>query len=165
MDRKGQIGFGFVIMAAVAILIGLAFYTTTFSDSIGLMTKTYTSNNVTVTMGAENASVEIPQCGQRSLSTIVVNRSNTTDIITTANYTITTAAGTDGYLITKIQTPRYGKYAGYAVNVTCNYEPRGYISDGGSRAIVGLIAIFMALLILVAAIPDLRDKMFEFIRT
>lgn len=165
MNNKGQIGFGFIVMAAVAILIGLAFFPS-ISPNIGAMTKTFTSTNVTMAMPANGATSELTMCGQRAAGTVQIINASTGTVVPTTNYTITQSTGTDGYLTAKITTTNSLLYAGRNVNVTCyDYEPKGYVAESGSRALVGLIAIAFALLIIVAAIPNLKDKLFDFIRT
>ena len=163
MDKKAQIAIGGIIIAAIGILVGLALYTGTFASSIGTMTKTQTATNVTVTMPANGATSELSTCGQKAITYSLRNATNTT-LVPTNNYTITQGtAASDGYLIAKLSTV-YSNHAGSSVNVTCEYEPRGYVSDGGGRAIVSLIAIFMALLIMVAALPNVRNGVMDFFR-
>ena len=164
MDRKGQIGFGFIIMAAVAILVGLALYTGTFSQNIGSMTNLDNAYNVTMTLPASNITSELSMCGQK-VNTITVTNATGGTVVTASNYTTSQSIGADGYLAAKITPSTASRYASTSVNVSCNYEPDGYIAESGGRAVVGLIAIFMALLILVAALPNLKDKFFDFIKT
>lgn len=159
MENNG--GFVFIVIAAVAILIGLAFWPS-IGPNIGAMTRTSSSANVTITMPADGATSELTMCGQRSTAIAIINRT-TGSVVPTTNYTVTQSIGTDGYLAAKLTTTS-SKYAGVAVNVSCDYEPKGYISEGGSRAMVGLIAIAMALLILVAAIPNIRNGVLDFIK-
>lgn len=147
-------------MAAVAILIGLAFWPSV-SPNIGAMTKTFDAVNTTMVFPADGATSELTMCGQE-VNTIVVE--NTTNTVPTTNYTITSSAGTDGYLAAKI-TGAAGPFGGTSVNITCNYDPKGYITEGGSRGIVTIIAIFLALLIVVAALPNLRNGVVDFFKS
>jgi len=158
MNDKGQIGFGMIVMSAVAILIGLAFYTGTVSPSIGQMTKLSNSYNQTMTLPANGETSELTMCGQRAVSYIITNATSGA-IVPTTNYTISQGIGTDGYLAAKITTTT-SPYAQKSVNVSCEYEPKGYIPESGSRGIVSLIAIFSAFLIVIAAFPNIRDKIF-----
>lgn len=162
MDKHGQIGLGFIVIAAITILIGLAFYTTTFSENIGTMTKTRTATNVTMTLPAVTATSEMTMCGQKVVSSVITNATGGA-IIPASNYTISQSSGTDGYLASKITTASQSAYAGRSINISCNYEPKGYIAEGSGRAVVILIAIMMALLIVVAAMPDVKDKMLDLI--
>ena len=52
MDKKGQAGFGFIVMAAIAILVGLALYTGTFAQNVGTMTQTTSVNRSIITLPA-----------------------------------------------------------------------------------------------------------------
>ena len=157
-------GFVFVVMAAVGILIGLAFLPS-ISPEIGKMTQTFTSINVTMTMPAASSTSELTMCGQEARSYVLTNATNPAGVVPTTNYTVSSSAGSDGYLAAKITTASQSAFAGRSVNVTCTYEPKGYIDDSGSRAIVALVAIAFALLIVVAAIPNLRDKLFDAVRS
>lgn len=157
-------GFAFIVMAAVGILIGLAFLPS-ISPEIGKMTRTFDSVNVTMTLPAASSTSELTMCGQRAAGTVqIVNASNGV-VVPTNNYTVSQSAGTDGYLAAKITTSANSWFASKSVNVTCyGYEPKGYVSESGSRALVGLIAIAFALLILVAAIPNLRNGLMDMIK-
>lgn len=161
MDKTG---IGTIIIATVAILIGLALYTGTFAENIGKMTKTGESINQTMTLPAVTATSEISTCGQKALTYTLTNATGG-GIVPTTNYTITQSAGSDGYLAAKVTTASQSAFAGRSINVTCTFEPKGYVADSAGRGIVALIAIFMALLILVAAIPDIRNGVLDFIRT
>lgn len=165
MDRKAQVGFGFIITAAVVILIGLALYSGTFAQNIGTMTKTTSVTNATMTMPAASATADMTPCGQRAITYVLNNASWGNETIPTTNYTVTQGTGSDGYRAARITTTANSVYASQSVKVTCTYEPKGYIAESSSRGIVGLIAIFMAILILVAALPPVKDKLFDFIRS
>lgn len=156
-------GFVFVVMAAVAILIGLAFLPS-ISPEIGKMTQTYTSLNTTITLPAVTATSEIPSCGQRVVTNLGVVNSSSGVAVPATNYTVSQSTGTDGYLAAKITTASQSAYAGRSVNVSCVYEPKGYVSESGGRAIVGLIAIAFGLLILVAALPNVRGFIGDLIK-
>lgn len=154
--------FGVIVIAAVTILIGLAFWPAV-SPNIGAMTKTFDSTNVTMTLPAVTATSELPMCGQKAISIIITNATGGATVPAT-NYTVTQSQGIDGYLVAKVTTASQSFYASKSVNVTCNYEPKGYINESGSRGIVALIAVFLAILIAVAAMPNVRDKFFDFLK-
>ena len=161
MENK-TIGFGLIVMAAVAVLIGLAFWPT-LSPAIGQMTKTFTSASTTITLPAGGATTEITPCGQKALTITIINATGG-ETITATNYTLSQSVGTDGYLAAKLTVAASSPYASKSVNYTCTYEPKGYIEDGGSRAIIGLVAIAMALLIMIAAMPNLKNGLIDFIK-
>jgi len=148
-----------ILIAFIAISIGLALYTGSFSDSIGQMTKTFDTRNVTVTFPNNGTVLELSACGQKVISGTIIN-STSLVVVPTTNYSFSQRPSTtDGYLVATLNATLAGHsgYSGKTVNVSCNYQPRGYIEDAGSRGIVVLIAIFMALLIAVSASPDLRE--------
>lgn len=156
---------GGIVIAALAILIGLALWPA-FSPNIGQMTQTFTSQNQTMVMPAAGATSELTMCGQKALTStyFIVTNASTGLTVPSTNYTITQSAGNDGYLTAKITTVQ-SLSATKNINVSCAYQPKGYLEDGANRSIVSLIAIAFALLILVAAIPNIRDKAMDFIRS
>ena|SRR3990167_4859767 len=156
-----------IIIATIAILVGLAFWSTV-GGSVSTLTQTQTSTNASFTLPANGTTADLLQCGQLNTTSVVIfNATNGTagfqnHIIPATNYTITQAAGSDGFLSTRIVLstlqPAQGYY-GQSSNVTCGYQPRGYITEGGGRTVTTLIPLFLAILIAFAAIPDLRDWM------
>jgi len=144
-----------IIIAAVTILMGLALWPA-MAGNIGTMTRTGTSTNVAFAIGTGTAAKTLTPCYQKAMTTSLEYGNASGGAIATGNYTITQNTGTDGYLEAKITLTNTSSL-GATVNVTCTYEPKGYVESGGGRAIVGLIAIFMALLIMLAAVPDLRE--------
>jgi len=79
---------------------------------------------------------------------------NATNNITvpTTNYSIGTGV-TDGLPTAQIDTANAGvNFSGYLWNVTYDYEPLGYVSDGASRTILALVVLFGALAILVTVV-------------
>lgn len=152
--EKG-VTIGFVVMAAVAVLVGLALYSGNFQDNIGTLTQTAQSGNVTITMPEDGVTLELTSCQQKAVTYIVTNATGG-ETVPASNYTIDQAIQSDGYLGAQI-TGVAGEYNSSAVNVSCTYERDGYIDNAGSRGIVGLIAIFMAFLIALAAMPNVRE--------
>jgi len=164
MKKKGQTSIGGIIIAAILIFVGLAMmFSGSVPQSIGDMTKTGTNNNKTMNMPGQGATAEITTCGQKALTYTITNATGG-EIVPTTNYTISQSAGTDGYLAAKVTTGTTSNYANRSVNVSCTYEPKGYVVEGGSRAIVGLVAIFAAMLILVAALPDIKNGILDLVR-
>jgi hypothetical protein len=149
---KGQLGIGFVVFAAVAILIGIALFSGAVAPEIGKMTKTYNAVNTSFVMPFYGAITDLTPCGQRAITYEIVNL--TGEVV--KNYTVTQAAGSDGYLSARILAQN-ATYAGRMVNVSCNYEMKGYIPESSSRGMAVLIAIGACLLIAVAALPNLRN--------
>ena len=155
-----------IIIATIAVLVGLAFWSTVGS-SIGTLAVIQTSTNASFTFPANGSTSDLTTCGQLNTTTITVyNYTNNTGavggagaLVGSTNYTVTQAAGTDGYLSARVTCTALATnwVCGYATNVTCNYQPRGYITEGGGRSVALLIPVFLAILIAFAAIPDLRE--------
>lgn len=164
MNKKAQgIGFVGIVLIAVGILIGLAFFTPV-AQNVGTMTQTTGDiRNVTYTMPVAGSSVEITHCGQEILTGIITNATSGATVPAT-NYTLTTTAGADGYLAAFVQHDG-GGYASQTVNVTCSsFEPKGYVNESGTRGIVVLIGIFFALLIAATALPNVRNGVLDFFK-
>ena len=156
---------GGIVIAALAVLIGLALWPA-FSPNIGQMTQTFTAQNQTMVMPAAGATSELTMCGQKALTStyFVITNATTGVLVPSGNYTISQSVGTDGYLAAKITTVQ-SLSASKNINVSCAYQPKGYLEDGANRSIVGLIALAFTLLILVAAIPNIRNKAMDFMRS
>jgi len=160
MDKKAQVNIGWLVVAFIAVSIGLALFVSNIAPDIGRMTKTFTTTNQAgFTFPASTSAVELTPCGQKALT---ISLTNYTDgyAISSGNYTTSQAAGSDGYLSAFIKNVS-GQFSGKQVNVTCTYEPRGYIDSGASRSVVALISILFALMIMVSVIPDLRNGLLE----
>ena len=156
MENKYLAG---IIIATVAVLIGLAFWSP-IGNNIGTLAIIQQSNNASFTVPALNTVTDLGVCGQLNTSTVVIFNATGNVIIPAANYTVTQAAGSDGYVSARITFT--GTQAGYdaagtTAQVTCTYQPRGYITDGGGRAVALLIPVLFALAIALAASPDFRD--------
>lgn len=163
MENKTQVAF--VIIAFIAVVIGLAFWPT-IGDSVGTLARIQTSTNASFTFPENGTSIDLVSCGQLNTSAIVVfNETNGTAgfqnfIVPANNYTVTQGISpVDGYLVTRLAYNGGGvdRFGGFANNVTCTYQPRGYITDGGGRAIALIIPILAALAIAFSAFPDLRQ--------
>lgn len=162
MDKKAQVNIGWLVVAFIAVSIGLALFISNIAPDIGRMTNTFTTTNQAgFTFPASTSAVELTPCGQKALTISLTNHTDGYEI-SSGNYTTSQAAGSDGYLSAFIQNVS-GQFSGREVNVTCTYQPRGYIDFGASRAVAGLIAILFALMIMVSVIPDLRNGILDFI--
>jgi hypothetical protein len=126
------------------------------------MTKLYDATNVTMTLPANSVAAELTMCGQKANSIIVTNATGGA-VVPTTNYSTSQSVGNDGYLAAKI-TPSGSTYASRSVNISCNYEQKGYIPEAGGRGIISLVAVFAVLLIIVAALPDLRNGVIDFVK-
>ncbi|UCD20938.1 MAG: hypothetical protein JSW08_00100 [archaeon] len=155
MEDKYIVG---IVIAAVAVLVGLALWPA-FAGNVGTMTQTSSSANVSYTLPANGSTADLTPCYQDNTSAVVIYSDAGDYVLPSANYSVAQAAGTDGFLHARITLININStYAETAMNVSCSYEPLGYIEDSGSRGIVALIAIFMALLIAFAAFPNFRES-------
>lgn len=154
-----------IIFATIAILVGLAFWTI-LGDSVGTLANIQTTTNASFTMPANGSTKDLTPCGQLNTTAIkVYNQTNGTGgssaypFVTATNYSVTQATGNDGFLSARIKCTAgaVDYFCGHNVNVTCSYQPKGYITDSAGRGIALMIPIFAALLIMIAAIPDLRE--------
>ncbi len=145
----------FIVLSAVVILVGLALYTT-LDAPIGTMAVLQNSNNSSFTVPAQATVTDLTACGQANTSVVrVFNESNDVEY-PAANYTVSQGTSdTDGYLVTQINfTGTFGGVdeAGTTATVDCDYQARGYITEGGGRAVALLIPIFFAILIALTAL-------------
>lgn len=165
MDKNQYGLFAGIIAAAVLILVGLALYTGSIAGNIGTMTQTLTASNVSFTLPALNTATDLTPCGQKNISAVTIFNATGDVEYPAANYTISQAAGTDGYLSTRVTitgTLDAVDEVGTAAQITCDYEPKGYIADGGARGMALLIPIFFVLLIMFAALnPTIRSGVLE----
>lgn len=161
--KKGQAMVGALIMGFVAIIVALAFFNPIASNST-ILTTTVNVVNQTVAAPAAAATSTI-LTGQAVSGVVAINASSGT-VIPASNYTITNYVVSNGQL-TSTWTSNAGAigFQGKNINVTYTYEPYGYATDGGTRAIVPMILIFMALaLAIVILVPSLRSGVLDMIR-
>lgn len=163
MNKKGEITTGYIIVLAIALIFGLVMIVP-IGQNTGTLTNIGNSSNVSFTMPANGTTADLVACGQLNTSNVEVY--NVTRLVasnvTTANYTITQAAGTTGYITTRITCNQLGGanyFCGYSALATCQFEPFGYNHDASSRSIAGLILI-MVCIVLIAV--GLRKDLFEF---
>ena len=156
MNKKGTT-LGVLLMIFIGIIVALALMGGTF-EPIGNMLNIKTITNDPITTAAVNASITLT--GRENTTAItVVNGTGGQDW--TANFDVTTK-NTGGALAILLTTSQAAGDAGQnltAANVTYSYKPQGYNDSSGSRGIIGIILIFMALAIAVFVIPGFRDAL------
>jgi len=159
MNKKGQVTVALLLTLFIGVVVALAIITPIFQNQ-GTLTDLGNSSNVSYTMPTNGTTSDLTACGQLNTSAVVIYNytNNTGDVgganakIGDGNYTITQAIGSTGYIATRIywDTLAVGYMkAGYKANVSCIYEPTGYLHDSSSRNITELWGI-MAVLALVA---------------
>ncbi len=180
MNKKGEMGggeVGLLILVAVAIILGASFLTP-IAQYVGTATNTGQATNVSFTMPANGSTTDLTPCGQKNTSAVVIyNYTNDSDAtlpanpavrLTGNNATISQAqSSTTGYLHSQVTT--FGNAVNYfgnaKVNVTCTFEPEGYITDSGGRAIASLVIVLFALgIAVIAIVPSLRSKIMDLVK-
>ena len=143
MNKIGSIAaVGSLIVLFVGVIVALSLYSGGITSNIGSVTQTRTvSTNTTITFPANGVFLAL---NGQAISNLVVTNASGGAVVPATNYTITNYDVSTGTLAGGIKG-KSGFYNGQSVNVTYVYEPVGYATDSGSRAMVGLIAVFAAL--------------------
>ena len=158
MFKKGEIGVGGILIAFIAIIVGLALMNGGIFDAIGTMTQKVTVANQTVTLPAAGSIVGLT--GQAIESVIVTNASDGA-VVPATNYTTQSRVVSNGALTANLLS-NGGLFVSKSVNVSYIYEPAGYETSSGGRALISLIAIFMALAVAVVALtPTFRNGVLD----
>lgn len=158
MENKG---IAFIIVAFIVITVGLAFWSTV-GGSIGTLARLQQTDNVSFAVPTGATWFDLVTCGQTNVSNVrVFNRTGDIEISAGSFNVRQGTSSIDGFLVTQIRNVTLYSTGAQAVattlNVTCNYQPRGYITDSGARGVALLIPVFLAIAIAFAAIPDLRE--------
>lgn len=167
-NKKGQENgstIGYVITAAIAVLIGLALVVGSLAPDIGKMTSTYKVENYTVTLG--NAGTYVDLKGQEYIGSLFIYNDTGTGIVVvdSTNFTVQEAvSSTTGYKRIQITPVPKSAYNGSLINVSYIAGLEGYVDDAGARSIVGLIIVFACLLIAVSAMPNVREGIMDFVK-
>ena len=161
MNKKGEVSVGLIILTFLAVIVGLVLLTS-WSPFIGITSDTVSLVNSSVTVPAVGACVDLT--GQELLSTPQVNNASSGKVISNSgniNFTISErVSSVDGLKRIAYCHPVTAVInTSQVVNVSYYYGAEGYVEDGGSRSIIGLIGIFAALAIAIAAlVPTIREK-------
>lgn len=146
---------GFIILAAVVVLIGLSFWSQVGTNISTLAELQTSPANVSFVPANNGTAKELTMCGQKVDTIAIWNGTN--NLVSATNYTTTQAVGADGFISSFLTTTGSSLYNGVTLKVTCTYQAKGYITDSAGRGVARLIAIFLALLIMASVIsPDLR---------
>lgn len=145
-------------MAIIMVFIGLiiaATFIIPIADSVIGQTATVDVFNSSVTVPANNGTVDLT--GRTLVGTATVfNGTNGTaspEALEGKNITIRTAIGSAGLQTVQLFVNDTGEqYVGSVVNVTYTYEPDGYLQNSGARSLANLIILFAALAMVVFAI-------------
>lgn len=150
---------GGLVVAAVAIIIGLAFLTGSIAGTVGDMT---TKSNIPITTQVTfpTNTTALTLTGQAVESVVIINDTTT---VAAGNYTVSNRVVSNGQLVATIIGVGANPYSGNNVNISYTYEPFGYATDGGTRAILSLVLVFVGLAIaVIALVPALRSGVVDF---
>ena len=157
MNKKGAT-LGTLLMIFIGIIVALALFGGTF-EPIGNMLNIKTITGETVTTAAVNQSIILT--GRENTTVITVINASNSSQDWTANFDVTTknSAGSLAILLTTSQVAGDAGQNLTNANVTYSYKPQGYNDSSGSRGIIGIILIFLALAIAVSVIPGFKDSL------
>lgn len=156
MNRKGEFGgVGTLIIIAVAVIVAVTLLTGGITGGVGTLTSMSAVTNGSYTFPANNSYLTLS--GQ-SVSNVVVINATSGAIVPATNYTIINDVVSNGQLVSQLYNGRASLYSSKSVNISYDYEPFGYESNGGGRAIAGLIIIFSALAIAIVVLaPVIKE--------
>jgi hypothetical protein len=143
MNSKG-ISIATPLILFIGLIVGLVLITATF-DSIGQTTHTF--NTVNKTYAAPRVLyTDIVLIGQAATNLVVSNATGQ-ELVPATNYSVTNYKVINGELssVVSFSSPVWN---GTNVNISYTYEPKGYAQEAGTRAVIGLIAIFGALVLI-----------------
>lgn len=164
MQKKAQVGvqIGSILVMFIAVLVGLIFFQA-IAQQAGSSTTTSALDNLSI--GTVD-NVTTYYIDYRSINTggadfhIINGTAATGNRVNAANYTVVNNVidPSDGTLSVSITPLSTVDYVGEVWLVSGTAQPRTYVADSGARAVVGLIAIFFALAVIVIALePTLRN--------
>jgi hypothetical protein len=164
MNKKGQIGeqVGMIIMLSIVAIVGVILFQAIAQES----GKTLSLSTLTdYSLGTQTNGTTYYLDGYRTLGTVTVYGNGTDNPVELAsgNYTITDAQvnPTTGALSVSILPASEYTATVWTVNTT-TAQASTYVSDTGSRAIVGIIGIFFALAIAIVMLtPTLRNGLLD----
>ena len=146
MNKKGEANVlvGLILLAMI-LFIGFALLTPVATTK-GEITNLGTSANVSYTLGASGSTSDLTPCGQANASAVVIYNPAGDYVLPAANYTVSRTTASRIYLTSVNST-----YASTDMNVSCSYEPVGYLDSSGDRSLFGLIQTMMIMVLLITA--------------
>ena len=164
MNKKGEENqLGMIIGTFMIIIIG-AILLTASAQQVGETTNTIDVVNDTLSSVNGTTLANLPQLNGKFVSNVVVYNGSDDVIIAAGNYTIFNNQVINGVETALINVSTLANVSILAQdwNISYTNQPTTYISDGGGRAVAGIIIIFFALAILVATLfPTIRNKILE----
>ncbi len=166
-NKKGQVTIGILILAFILIIVGTVLISPIASNVEG-QRNTVEVQNTTITAAATvNTSVEF--LGSGFVGTVTAQNATTAiQILAAGDFVARSrqAPITSGVVTNTFELTDDGVgWVGAQINLSYTSEPDGFLTDGGSRAIIALITIFLALTIgIIAFIPAARSGMLDMFR-
>jgi len=154
MNKKGESILAMFITITIVIIVGLVLLQAS-APNVATITTTQSIANRTYTWPANGANLTLE--GQATSGLIAINSTGNISI-TSPNYTVSNYVLSNGALISRLTVNAVSSYSNQPVNISYTYEPYGYATNGGTRAITGLVLIFTSLAILVVAFLLLRES-------
>jgi hypothetical protein len=157
MEKKGQIGIGSVILVFVAVIVAISLFLIV-AQQIGTSTSTVAVANIS--LGNVSNSTYAYLTDYRSITNVVVYNA-TTQVVDSANYTVTNNVVNNGAEAVRFIAINTTGYTGNPWYISGTAEPLGYVGGAG-RSVALLIPILFALAIAVIALePTIRSRIIE----
>ena len=150
-NRKGQsIMIGAVLIAAIGVIVALSLLGGNggIASGVGTLTNKGTVTDNLVTLAANGAYLDRPNCVNYQGDPTVINASDG-ETVNAANYTFTTRVSpTTSLKVLTIKT-NAARYGSAVVNMSYTCLPQGYAEDSASRSMISLVILFAAVAIFV----------------
>ena len=162
MNNRGeQNQLGILLVVFITVIVGLIILTAA-AQQVGSATSTTTIANDTLGAAAADGVTQYIT-GYKSLTDVVIFNATGAAIIPADNYTVTNNAVYNGAEAVSITpTSWINVTPGGAVGVwkySGTAQPTTYISDGGGRAVAGIIILMFAIAIVIITIsPTAKNK-------
>ena len=155
--KKAQMDISMILYTFIAVLVGLILFEVV-AQQVGQTTDTATIANHSQTAGSAGESIYL--VNWRALSDVVI-WNETYNVIGSGNYTIENNVIYNGALSVNV-TVDDAEFEGLGWKISGTAQPLTYIANSGGRSLVGIITIFFALAIVVAAMyPVISSKLIE----
>lgn len=160
-SKKGEANVGIIIILLMGIIVGLVLLNAIFNGQASMTNKVTSTNEVVSVASAKigvtnnfNSTIKLPavsnayavtdwQYKSCPLTNVVVTNASGTALTVTTDYTFNTTTGVMSIVNT---TTTYNAFLGNNNSlVDYTYCADGYVKDGSSRSIAGLIGLFGAL--------------------
>ena len=139
MNKKGQMAaVGGFLTLFIGIIVALTLINGGISSNIGTVTNTVNVVNQTNTLSATTL------LSGQAVSDVIVTNASSGAVVPATNYTIVNYDVSTGSLRTYLASTG-GSYVGKSINVSYTYEPLGYATNAGSRAVTSMILVFACL--------------------